>query len=180
MSYEIYLLGNFKILKDGAIIEIPYKKISYIIAYLAIEGRCNRNVLSELFWESYDNQLAKKNLRNAVYNIKKILGDEFLITYGRVALELNRDVISFIDYSELVKCREEEYIYKYKKFLQGYFLNEGYNIERWTDKINEDLLRKYSEYSINLTDKYVKEGKFNDALSLIFKNLIYNAYDEKL
>ncbi len=180
MSYEIYLLGNFKILKDGKEIAIPYKKISYIIAYLTIEGKCSRSIISELFWESYDNQMAKKNLRNAVYNIKKLLGDDFLICHGRNAIEINSELVKYVDIKELQELRDEEYVENYKQFMQGHFLSEGYNIERWSDKINDDLLRKYSDYAIRLISEYVNVNKFDKALNLISDSLSYNAYDENL
>ncbi len=180
MSYEIYLLGNFKILKDGKEITIPYKKISYIIAYLTIEGKCSRSVISELFWESYDNQMAKKNLRNAVYNIKKLLGDDFLICHGRTAIEINSELVNYVDIKALQNLKDEEYVKSYKQFMQGHFLSEGYNIERWSDKINDDLLRKYSDYASKLIGEHVNDGEFDKALDLISDSLIYNAYDENL
>ncbi len=178
MKYQVYVLNGFKILKDGNVVDIPYKKLSLIITYLAIEGESSRDYLSELFWESYDNQNAKKNLRNAVYNIKKILGDDFLICNGRTSIKINEEIIDYIDYQELIDSTKQTYIDNFNPLLKGIGLSNLFSLEKWYTKINDQLLDLYIEYSNQILADYMSNDEFDKALKIALSILEYNTYDE--
>lgn len=180
MKYDIKLLDEFVVEHDGKGVNASYKKLSLIIAYLLVEGKTDREHLSELFWENYDNKTAKKNLRNAVYNIKKIFGDDFIICHGRSTLEINLDMVNSVDYFNLLKCEGSEFVNSYAVFLKGINLSVSVNIEKWADNINDNLLSKYLEYSGLMINNYIDNKDFNSALEIIRKVLVYNQYNENL
>lgn len=49
----------------------------------------SRETLSTLLWGEMDDQSAKKNLRNAVYTIRKSTFDYLIISLKRYVLQLN-------------------------------------------------------------------------------------------
>lgn len=180
MSYDIKLIDEFRIESNNEHIEIPYKKLSLIIAYLIVEGKSNRDYLSELFWESHDNKTAKKNLRNAVYNIKKILGSEFIICHGRTFIEVNRSLINSVDYEKIIQLECSEYIDHFGIFLKGYLTNDSFNLEKWISKVNDDLQKKYFYNADIVIKEYLENREFDNALYVISKVLKYKLYDEEL
>src|SRR6185295_13446515 len=67
-------------------------RIQALLAYLALEsGRAHtREALAALFWPDEPDQVAKQNLRQALYQLRQLLGEQ-----TEVFLLITRDAVQF-------------------------------------------------------------------------------------
>ncbi len=89
MKVKLKLFGVPKIILNEEAVEFPFKKAEAIFFYLAIQKRVTRDELVNLFWSELNEARPKKNLRNALYQIKKTLGEEVLYTPKRSIVEIS-------------------------------------------------------------------------------------------
>ena len=73
------LFGTPTIMKDHEEVIFPYNKVKALFYYLLVNKKCSRDELAGLLWPDEEENIAKKNLRNAIYKIKKTFGEEVLI-----------------------------------------------------------------------------------------------------
>ena len=60
---------------------------------LSVRGKhTNRDELVSLFWGSGDEASGRKNLRQALFQLRKLLGEEVIVLQGRNDLKLNQRV----------------------------------------------------------------------------------------
>ncbi|SDL10898.1 tetratricopeptide repeat protein [Natronincola ferrireducens] len=126
------LLGNPIIYKDNQQIIFPYKKAEALFYYLLIEKRASREILVNLFWGTAPEDMAKKNLRNAVYMIKKAFNEEVLVSPQRSIITLSPHIHYEIDIEDMVKDRKILSLEEYNgEFLEGFFVRDATDFEDW-------------------------------------------------
>lgn len=178
-QYQVKLLGKVKFMKNNEAMALPYKKMEGLLAYLLVEGNTSRTRLSELFWEAQDINNAKKNLRNTVYNIKKIFGDDFIVTNGRSFIDINRNMISFCDYDSVNKIDYQSYLKNYAEFMETFLIYDSYSFEKWQETIRKQLHEKYISISTKEINILIENNNYDDALELVIHQLNNNQYDEE-
>src|ERR1700726_4404100 len=78
--FSLLLLGRFRLSGPHGVIDLPSKKLAGLLAYLA----CNaprpqpRERLSALLWGSHFDAQAKRNVRQALLRVRKVLGQDAL------------------------------------------------------------------------------------------------------
>ena len=74
---RVNVLGEFELWSDGQRLRLPTRHAEIIVALLALTpGRVHsRERLSALFWPGRDEEQARTSLRQAVYQIRRTLGD---------------------------------------------------------------------------------------------------------
>lgn len=91
----IWLLGPFKTELDGERLS-GYRsdKVRALLSYLAVEAHrpWGRSILADLFWPDLTEQAALSNLRNALSNLRRVLGDSSSIS---PFLSVSPDTIQF-------------------------------------------------------------------------------------
>lgn len=92
MEYEVTLLGIPGVCRDRDPVRFPYRKAEGIFYYLCVEKHTNRDELVSLFWGSGDEASGRKNLRQALFQLRKLLGEEVIVLQGRNDLKLNQRV----------------------------------------------------------------------------------------
>ncbi len=142
--------GGLAILQDGAPAEGPgaQRRRVALLALLAAAGERGlpRDKVLTLLWPESDPERARKNLAQAVYALRRDLGAEDLIT-GTTDLRLNPDHVT----SDLAEFRAaiasgllEEAVALYEgPFLDGVYLEEAPEFERWVDMERGNLAHAY-------------------------------------
>ena len=74
MTIRIKLFGVPHVERDGERIFFPYNKINAMIYYLAVNETIPRTEIAGLLWPDEEEAIAKKNLRNAIYQAKRCIG----------------------------------------------------------------------------------------------------------
>ncbi len=101
------LFGIPSVCMDGREITLPYKKADALLYYLLIKGKASRSELIGLLWGDTDVSTAQKNLRHAIYSIRKELNCDPFQSGQRTMLEFNPalhiqcDVLDFLKRGDL-------------------------------------------------------------------------------
>ena len=112
------LFGTPQITTNGRTLRLPYKRANALLYYLIVKGRATRSELTGLLWPDTDNQSAMKNLRHAIFSIRKELGWDPFSIQQRDALELSAETEIRCDVSEFLSSGDSS-LYK-GEFLQGF------------------------------------------------------------
>ena len=122
---RLKLLGSPSVFLDQEEVFFPFAKINALFYYLHINGTVNREEIAGILWENKDNQTAKKNLRNTIYQANKLLGGEWIIAPNRTVLSLNPECAIESDV-ELFTDHPAEHLSLYQgDFLQGFYLKDS-------------------------------------------------------
>ena len=75
---EVRLLGQFRVTLDGKTVEIASRPAQSLFAYLILNPSTEhrREKLAGLLWPDSSESNARNNLRQALWRIRKAIGDE--------------------------------------------------------------------------------------------------------
>ncbi|MBO5565547.1 MAG: ATP-binding protein, partial [Lachnospiraceae bacterium] len=86
--YTVRLLGTPEVLVNNRPVAFPYKKVEGLFYYLCVEKRIMRSAAISILWTDCDETSARKNLRDALYHIKRIIAPDFVLSEGNSVLYL--------------------------------------------------------------------------------------------
>ena len=92
--FGLSLLGRFELTGPDGVVDLPSKKLAGLLAYLACTAPQPqpRERLSALFWGSHFDAQAKQNLRQALFRLRQVLGQDVLESDGE-AVSLNAGAV---------------------------------------------------------------------------------------
>lgn len=190
------LMGTPEVFKDENKIYFSYRKAEALFYYLLVRKQISRDVVVNLLWGDVDEDIAKKNLRNAVYSIKKIFNEEIIVSPKRSLLMLNPsidfqcDIYKFLSKEELEyengfyesnglkgvcksKIEEEDAIKAYRgEFLEGFYVKDAEIFEEWMIQEREQFKEKYINKLTKAIGRFMKKKDINSAKSCC-KRLFY-------
>ena len=150
---HIYVLQSPRILMDNQLIILPYKKAEASLYYLAIQKKVTREHAAALLWDTCEEATAKKNLRHALYTIRKTFHMDLIISSDRHSLCLNPEINFSVDYDVF---RRDKKIDMYGEgLLNDFYVKNAYLYEEWmTWKRNQtrDSYLKLLEEQLQCTD----------------------------
>src|SRR5262245_3466938 len=93
--FSLSLLGRFELIGPDGVVDLPSKKLAALLTYLACTSPQpqRREALSALLWGSHFDAQAKQNLRQALFRLRKVLGQDALAGDGEV-VSLNPEAVS--------------------------------------------------------------------------------------
>src|SRR5258708_29712508 len=79
--YKLSLLGSFALSGPEGSVDLPSKKLVGLLAYLALTGPApqSRDNLVGLLWGSHFEVQARQNLRQALFRLRRALGQDAII-----------------------------------------------------------------------------------------------------
>src|SRR5262245_42470236 len=82
--FQLALLGSFELRGPDGSIDLTSKKLAALLAYLACTApqAHSRDKLMTLLWGSHFEAQARQNLRQALTRLRRVLGDDTLISTG--------------------------------------------------------------------------------------------------
>lgn len=130
-SIYIKMFNTPEIIKDDKKILLPFRKAEALFYYMIVKKQATREEVVNLLWGDHEEEAAKKNLRNAVYNIKKTLDMDIIISPQKSILEVNTKILIKTDLEEFLQS-EEDWLKAYSgDFLQGFSIKDGNDFESW-------------------------------------------------
>ncbi|WP_091963123.1 BTAD domain-containing putative transcriptional regulator [Bradyrhizobium shewense] len=83
-KFGLSLLGGFELTGPDGLVDLPSKKLAGLVAYLACTAPQPqpRERLAALLWGSHFDAQAKQNLRQALFRLRKVLGEDALESDG--------------------------------------------------------------------------------------------------
>ena len=127
---DLTLLGPPQVLCDGVNLNLQRKPLA-LLAYLALaepRGLHRRDTLIGIFWPEHDQQHARPALRQPLYALRRVLGDDVVLSVGddRVGLDHDKIRCDALAFDEaLGQGQMEAAVALYKgPVLQGLYLNQ--------------------------------------------------------
>ena len=100
---KVHLLGRPYVEANGERVNFPYKKAEGFFYYLCVKKTATREEIIYVLWGADNENVGRKNLREAVYQIKKLLGKEILVTAGHTSISLNPECMPEIDWDSITE-----------------------------------------------------------------------------
>jgi len=175
----IELLGSFRVTLDGEpVTAFESDKVRALLAYLAMEADRprRREKLVGLLWPDWPEPSARKNLSQALYNLRAAIGDRsadpaFLLISPKT-LQLNRESDYSLDLAHLVNLREDASIEQVEAavaayqgpFLADFSLPDSAPFEEWATATREELQRRALAALGRLADHHQAAGDLGEAI----------------
>ncbi|MEX2153112.1 MAG: BTAD domain-containing putative transcriptional regulator [Gemmatimonadaceae bacterium] len=170
---EIKVLGSLRLTasNDRNVADVVRRsKRAALLAYLAAaspRGMHRRDTLVALFWPETDAMHARSALSQAVYVLRKELGDEAIIARGDDEVGLNPDVVrvdtwEFEDALDASDAARALSLYE-GDFLAGFFVAEAPDFERWLEQERGRLRVRASDAAWSLAQERAARGERVDA-----------------
>lgn len=137
----VRMFGSPSILVDGQAVTLPYRKAEALLYYVVMERRVARRDLVDLLWEDTEPSAALKNLRHAIYTVRKALGMELFVSGQRTMLELDPQVPIRCDVLDFL--REGKLEAYHGEFLSGFAMHGGAAFEEWLNTQRNLLRARY-------------------------------------
>lgn len=173
------LLGNPSILLDQKEIYFSFSKINALLYYMVINGNVNRDQIAGILWEDKDNQTAKKNLRNTIYQVNKILGADFIICPSRSILTFNPDLTVKADVTAFLADPSHHLDLYQGEFLQGFYLKANETFELWLTKMRSHCEQLFIKSSYQKIEQMMTFAPFEELEETIFHLIAIDEYEEK-
>jgi predicted ATPase/DNA-binding SARP family transcriptional activator len=185
------VLGSLQVLLDDTpVTTFESDKVCALLVYLAVEADRphRRESLVGLFWPECPEQVARHNLRQALFNLRLAIGDRTArppyLLISREAIQFNRasdfslDLAQFntildacienrsrgIEDLSIRAARLEELVKLYRgEFLQDFFLEDSAEFEEWALVQRESVHRHVLDACSDLVSYYELHGDFQAA-----------------
>ena len=155
------LFGAPMILANGQKLELPYKKADALLYYLIYNGKVSRTQAVELLWPDVNAQTALKNLRHAIYSIRKELGWDPFLGGQRSMLELNPALELDCDVLEFLKSGDPD---RYGgEFLKDFAVPKAQPFEDWLTQERVSLLNRYLKSLLDMGRNAFQRGDWEQA-----------------
>lgn len=195
------LLGTFQATRDGEPISgFESDKVRALLAYLVIESNQShrREKLAGLFWPERPDREARANLRYALSNLRKVVGDRDAAV---PVLCATRQTIQFIpgdeiwvdalvfqdlvskypaaqDENQLLELREAVELYR-GEFLEGFSLADSPGFSEWLLIEREKLKRQVLAALRLLSSSYEQNGNYELALNFAWQQVELEPWQEE-
>lgn len=175
---NVKLFSTPSVSKGNTRVVFPSRKIEAIFYYLVVNKEAAREELSVLLWPDASAQAGRKNIRNAIYYIKKSLDMDIVISPKKSIIMLNPQIKIFSDLELLLS--DDKWIDSYTgEFLQGFLVKDEEIFEDWIMNSRE----KYKSLYVQKLYKKIKEDftySNYDGVEQCARRLIeIDEYDEK-
>lgn len=173
----VKLFGKPEIQLDDASITIKLKRSEALLYYLVYEKRVDREQLVHLIWPDVEIEVAKKNLRNALYRIKKDLGQGFFSTPNKHTIECTGGETSLVETD--VHQSQGLFMQQYRgTFLEGFSFKGDDDFQRWRLAVEMTLNQRYKRLSDKAFQEAFEAGKYSYAFDIAQTLHQIDPYDE--
>ncbi len=195
---SLSLLGPLQVTLDGQPVSgFKSNKVRALLACLAVEADRphRRDVLAGLLWPDWPDREALSNLRYALSNLRRVIGDAqavppFLLI-SRQNLRFNTASDSWLDvaaFAEKVEVkgsqasaleRMEEAVALYQgPFMEGFTVGDSAAFEEWALFKREQLARQMTAALHRLAAVYEEQGEYEKAQAYAWRQVELEPWDE--
>lgn len=162
---ELVTLGTPALRDDGDLRPLPPKNLA-VLVYLAVAdpGGCQRrDTLLAIFWPELDHEHARNALNQAVYQLRRVLGSETLVSRGKEELGVVRervacDAVSFTERLEVGDREGALELYR-GPFLEGFHISGAPDFEQWLDATRARLRSRARRAAMELAKTSAAGGE---------------------
>lgn len=175
---EAMMLGKAVIYWKGKRMLFPFAKMEALLYYLLLNRSVSRSELASLLWSDMPDDAAKKNLRNTLYLLKKLLGDELLVTPSRSVLVLNESLVAPTDVERLAEGPEQALEVYGGEFLADFVCRDAVLFEEWVIQTRERLREEHIQCLTQQILTLMKEKAYKKAQRYLRQLIAADEYNE--
>ncbi len=176
-NISVNLLGDPTVKLNGNEVFFPYKKSEGLFYYLCINKKISREEAINIFWADTEETTARKNLRDAIYKIKKALCDD-IFSPSKSSIEFNEEIQIEIDIDKIASNK----ILKHYKgdFLGNFQIKNCYDFENWVSEKKADYKNIYIKAVSKKVNELVSMGDLKSIQN--YSNILIenDPYNEKI
>lgn len=162
MMLKVRVLQTPAIELDGQLVSLPFKRADALLYYMVVRRSASRQELIALLWESDDEAKGLKNLRNALYTLKKALGGDVLVSPQKAMIALNPEWEIESDYDRLV--RDGDLSAYQGPFLNGFGVKNAFALDEWIHRTREKLHTRYVQGMEERAKRAYTEQDYEEAI----------------
>ncbi len=174
---NVNLLGNPAVNYKNNIISFPYKKAEALFYYVCVNKNITREEAINILWIDCEEVLAKKNLRDALYKIRKIFGENIFLSTKKSIISINTDMID-LDIDNINQNNITE-LYK-GDFLSNLSIKDGFEFENWMLSKREEYKNLYIKKINILLNEMVSIRNFSMVQAYSDILISNDPYNEKI
>ena len=175
---HISVFGHLEITLDGVPISgFDSNKVRALLVYLAVESnRAHaREALASMFWPDFPHKTALSNLRYALSNLRKTIGDQHtsppLLLVDNRSIKINpetdyfldcRDFEILIDSGDIEKIRKAAELFR-GDYLEGFSIPDSIGFEDWLVRTRERFHHLALKVFLSLCDHHERLGDYSTA-----------------
>jgi DNA-binding SARP family transcriptional activator len=175
---HISVFGHLEITLDGVPISgFDSNKVRALLVYLAVESnRAHaREALASMFWPDFPHKTALSNLRYALSNLRKTMGDQHasspLLLVDNRSIKINpetdyfldcRDFEVLIDSGDIEQIRKAAELFR-SDFLEGFSIPDSIGFENWLVRTRERFHHLAQNVLLSLCDHHERLGDYSTA-----------------
>ncbi|MCO5203802.1 MAG: AAA family ATPase [Anaerolineae bacterium] len=185
---RIFCLGGLRFERHG----VPWdsfktRKVAALFVYIAATGKPQpRELLADLLWDDRSTSVARSNLRVALSDLRKHVGDWITITRHAVDLKVESDV--WLDSGHLTRMLSADAFAPdalagalelyHGDFLAGFHLSEARGFEAWASAERERLHQLALGGHRRLAAHYLERGQLSDGIAAAQRHVQFDSLDE--
>jgi DNA-binding SARP family transcriptional activator len=195
----IALLGTFQVSLNGSlVVSFESDKERALLAYLALEPDRphRREMLAGLLWPDFSERAARTNLRHALANLRRAIGDHltmppFLLTTPQT-IQFNIDSDHWLDVAILQQSLKGDYgiepeferlkeavgLYR-GPFLEGFSISDSVSFEAWVSLKRDELTHDVLTALHQLVDYYQYQQAYEPALRYAWRSVELAPWQEE-
>ena len=179
------LLGRPAVNINGVPVSLPYRKAEALFYYLLLKGQASRTELTELLWEDADSSTALKNLRHAVYSVRKLFPEDPFAAGERSVIRFSKNLEV---QSDAERLRMGDAGAWGGELLSGFSVDSA-SYEEWLEterrdmqmlyqrqllkNAREEFSRKNYDAAERLGLQYIKEDPYEDEAAVLLMQTYY-------
>jgi WD40 repeat protein/DNA-binding SARP family transcriptional activator len=191
---SLSMLGPLQVTLDGEpVTGFKSDKVRALLVYLAVEAEQphRREALAGLLWPEWPDREARSNLRDALSNLRRAIGDHdavppfLLITRGTVRFNMDSehqsDVAAFTDLrgqQDLSDLQQAVALYR-GSFLEGFSIGDAAPFEEWALLKREQLGRQMLQTLHSLAAIHERQGQYGQAQSYARRQVQLEPWNEE-
>jgi len=188
VSFRLQLFGRPSIKAEGGALlkgaAAQRRRVALLALLSLAEDRgLSRDKILGYLWPENDTEHGRNLLNVAVYALRKSLGEEAIISDGE-GVRINNCLIGsdIADFQSAInKGDEEGAVGLYSgPFLDGYFINDAPEFERWVERERDRLGRLYCGALESLADRSEHDRDFDRAAAWWKSRAAYDPYDTRV
>ena len=172
------LFGNPEIILNGQLVLFSFSKIDALIYYLAVNKTASRDEVAGLLWPEKNDQNAKKNLRNAIYQANKMFEIEIVSSPNKAVLILNEELDLEIDVDEFLESPQTNLDLYEDDFLKGFYLKECESYEFWMVKMRNFYEKKFLQECFKKIEYDIDNKELDEVEKNIQRLINIDEFDE--
>lgn len=154
-----------------------------LLAARARKGGVGRDRLVALLWPDADAENGRRFLSDSVYRINQALGGDAILAVGdELRLDSQRLPSDLVEFEEALSGADHEAaVASYTgSFLDGFFLPDAPEFERWTEGERNRLGREYARALESLAESAERQGSGTRAVELWRRLAAHDPYNSRV